>query len=113
MKEHKFLGTSLSSGVSVGMIVRLGLAVFTTLGGIALALVLLGITSTRASGVIETSTQATPWAVAFDNSNHVWVAEPGCDAEPDCLNAFQSYIGEYNRTNNTLVQNFLEPKGFS
>ena len=35
------------------------------------------------------------------------VAEPGCDAEPNCTANPPSYIGEYNRTNNTLVKNFL------
>jgi streptogramin lyase len=95
------------------MIVRLSLALLVTLGSIALAWMILGLTGARAAGAIETSTQATPWAVAFDKSSHVWVAEPGCDAEPNCTANPPSYIGEYNRTNNTLVKNFQVPTGFS
>src|SRR5260370_204388 len=95
------------------MIVRLSLALLVTLGSIALAWMILGLTSARAAGVIETPTQATPWAVAFDKSSHVWVAEPGCDAEPNCTSTFPSYIGQYNRTNGALVKNFKEPTGFS
>jgi virginiamycin B lyase len=66
-----------------------------------------------ASSVIETPTQTTPWGVAFDNSGHIWVAEPGCDPNPICQSAFPSYIGEYNTANDTLVQNYLQPSGFS
>ena len=46
--------------------------------------------TTFASSVIETPTQATPWGVAFDNSGHIWVAEPGCDLTPICQSAFPS-----------------------
>ena len=69
--------------------------------------------TTFASSVIETPTQATPWGVAFDKSGHIWVAEPGCDPGPICQSAFPSYIGEYNTANGTLVQNYLQPSGFS
>jgi virginiamycin B lyase len=61
----------------------------------------------------STPTQATPWGVAFDNSGHIWVAEPGCDLIPICQSAFPSSIGEYNTANSTLVQNYLQPSGFS
>src|SRR5713101_1559086 len=113
MKGQNFSVASRSSKLNVGMIVRLSLALLVTLGSIALAWMIFGLTSARAVGVIETPTQATPWAVAFDKSSHVWVAEPGCDAEPNCTTTFPSYIGKYNRTNGTLVKNFLEPTGFS
>ena len=68
---------------------------------------------TFASSVIETPTQATPWGIAFDKSGHIWVAEPGCDPKPICQSAFPSYIGEYTTSDFTLVQNYLEPSGFS
>src|SRR5216683_157526 len=113
MKGQNFSVASRSSKLNVGMIVRLSLALLVTLGSIALAWMILGLTSARAAGVIETPTQATPWAVAFDKSSHVWVAEPGCDAEPNCTTTFPSYIGQYNRTNGALVKNFKEPTGFS
>lgn len=113
MIGQNFSVASRSSKLDMGMIVRLSLALLVTLGSIALAWIILGLTGAHAAGVIETPTKATPWAVAFDKSSHVWVAEPGCDAEPNCQTAFPSYISEYNRTNNTLVKDFPEPTGFS
>src|SRR6266566_3905916 len=66
-----------------------------------------------ASSIIETPTLTTPFGIAFDNSGHIWVAEPGCDPNPVCQSAFPSAIGEYNTLNVTLVQNYLQPGGFS
>lgn len=66
-----------------------------------------------ASSVIETPTQTTPWGIAFDNSGHIWVAEPGCDPNPICQSVFPSFIGEYNTVDHTLVQDYLQPSGFS
>jgi virginiamycin B lyase len=82
-------------------------------GSIALSMTLLGTFAAFAAGVKETPTKANPWGVAFDNGGHVWVAEPGCDAEPNCLTTFQSYIGEYNRSDESLVKNYFEPSGYS
>src|SRR5258708_25746181 len=113
MKGQNISVASRSSKLDKGMIVRLSLALLVTLGSIALAWIMLGMTRAHAAGVIETPTQATPWAVAFDKSSHVWVAEPGCDAEPNCTTTFPSHIGEFNRTNDTLVKDFVEPTGFS
>ncbi len=113
MIGQNFSVASRSSKLDVGMIVRLSLALLVTLGSIALAWIILGLTGVHAAGVIETPTTALPWAVAFDKSSHVWVAEPGCDAEPNCQTAFPSNISEYNRTNDTLVKDFTEPSGFS
>src|SRR5579859_5949793 len=112
MNGQNFSVTSRSSKLDTGMIVRLSLALLVTLGSIALAWMILGLTGARAAGVVETPTQATPWAVAFDKSSHVWVAEPGCDAEPNCP-APPPYmgIGEYNRTNGALVKNLQVPTG--
>src|SRR5260221_11279871 len=112
MKDQNF-SASRSSKLDKGMVVRLSLALLVTLGSIALAWIMLGMTRAHAAGVIETPTSATPWAVAFDKSGHVWVAEPGCDAEPNCTTTFPSYIGKYNGTNGALLKNFLEPTGFS
>jgi virginiamycin B lyase len=112
MRKDSFLTTVRLSKAHVGMITRSGLAVFATLC-IGFAWLFVGNAGVKAAGLIETPTQATPWAVAFDNSGHVWVAEPGCDAEPNCVNPYPSYIGEYARKNNTLVKNFLQPQGYS
>jgi virginiamycin B lyase len=109
---HHFFGSSLSSIVNLGMIVRLILSILATLGSIALAWTTINPPRAQASGITETPTQANPWDVAIDTSGHVWVAEPGCDAEPNCPTTFPSYIGEY-RGSDTLLNNFLEPSGFS
>src|SRR5271157_5790430 len=105
MKECNVLTVSRSSKANVGIATRSGLALFAIIS-IGFAWLFVGITHVSATGIIETSTQATPWAVAFDKNGHVWVAEPGCDAEPHCSQSFPSYIGEYNTANNTLVKNF-------
>lgn len=112
MKRQYFSGISQSSAVNLGIIVRLILTLFATIGSVALAWSLLNSTQAHAAGVIETPTQANPWDLAFGRFGHVWVAEPGCDAEPYCLPAFPSYIGEYSSTD-TLLNNFLEPQGYS
>lgn len=111
-KGHNFLGNSQSSSVKMGMIVRLILSLLATLGSIALAWTVINPPRAQASGIIETPTQANPWDVAIDTFGRAWVAEPGCDAEPNCLTTFPSYIGEY-RGSDTLLNNFLEPSGFS
>lgn len=111
-KGQHFLGISQSSIVHLGMIVRLSLSLLATLGSIALAWTLINPSGAKASGIIETPTQTNPWAVTIDKYGHVWVAEPGCDAEPNCLTTFPSYIGEYSSSDKQLT-NFLEPPGFS
>ncbi|TMD43397.1 MAG: hypothetical protein E6I93_19535, partial [Chloroflexi bacterium] len=78
-----------------------------------MSMTLLGTFAAFAAGVKETPTKANPWGLVFDNTGHVWVAEPGCDAEPNCLTTFRSYIGEYNRSNESLVKNYFEPSGYS
>ena len=98
---------------NAGMITRVAVASLALLGSIVIGLVVMGTFQAFASVVKETPTQATPWGVAFDKSGHVWVAEPGCDAEPNCPKAFPSYIGEYAISNGSLVNNYLQPKGFS
>jgi virginiamycin B lyase len=80
---------------------------------IALAWTLVSYHTAHAAGIIETWTQTNPWGVALDANGHVWVAEPGCDASPTCATAFPSYLGEYNRSNNTFVTNYKQPAGFS
>src|SRR5258708_37582741 len=111
MKGQNFSVASRPSKLDKGMIVRLSLALLVTLESIALAWMILGLTSARAAGVIETPTQATPWAVAFDKSSHVWVAEPGCDAEPNCTTTLPSHIGDIEMTKHIHVQNIEEHTG--
>ena len=113
MKKHmKSLFTQSDSGKTRTR-KRVTIAFVSLVGSIALGLTLFGTFAALAAGVVETPTQANPWGLAFDTTGHVWVAEPGCDAEPNCLTTFPSYIGEYNRSNDSLVKNYLEPSGYS
>jgi len=112
MRTNDFLETSRSSVVSMVKAVKLCLSILAIIGTIALAWTFLDIGQAYASGIIETSTLTNPWAIAIDKSNNIWVAEPGCDAEPSCSSAFPSYIGEYNNSD-VLLNNYLEPSGYS
>ncbi len=100
-------------GRKAGMVARLLVTTLALSASIAISLTLLGAVQVHAAGVKETPTAANPWAVAFDSTGHIWVAEPGCDAQPTCLTTFPSYIGEFNRSDESLVKSYLEPKGYS
>ncbi|MGH2495807.1 MAG: virginiamycin B lyase family protein [Ktedonobacteraceae bacterium] len=113
MKEPVQRVSAQSNGRKRGIVIRATLAIVALTGSIALALTLLGTFSAFAAGVKETPTQANPWGVVLDKAGHIWVAEPGCDAEPNCLTTFPSYIGEYTRSSEALVKNYLEPTGYS
>ncbi|HKV57062.1 MAG TPA: hypothetical protein VJO32_02235, partial [Ktedonobacteraceae bacterium] len=113
MKEPVQRVPAQSNGRKRGIVIRAALTIVTLTGSIALALTLLGTFSAFAAGIRETPTQANPWGVALDKAGHIWVAEPGCDAEPNCLTTFPSYIGEYSRSSEALVKNYLEPSGYS
>ena len=102
MRENSFLTSLRPSKANVGMVTRSRVALLATLSLVLVSL-FVGLTQVSASGITETQTQATPWAIGFDKSGHVWVAEPGCDAEPKCGSSFSSYIGEYNGSNDTVV----------
>jgi virginiamycin B lyase len=112
MWRNDFLESSRSSTKNLGIFVRFSLSLLAIVGSMALGWTCLNISQAHASGIIETPTHATPWSISIDKSGHVWVAEPGCDAEPACAKAFPSYIGEYNNSN-TLIKDFLEPQGYS
>ena len=77
MRENSFLTSLRSSKANVRIITRSKAALFATLS-LVLASLFVGIAQVSAAGITETQTQATPWAVSFDKSGHVWVAEPGC-----------------------------------
>ena len=69
--------------------VRALLASLFTLSGIAFIGTLLNSAHPTAhaspSTMRETALPASlPWGLAFDKSNNVWVAEPGCDPAPAC-----------------------------
>src|SRR5215472_9534761 len=108
MKANNFWGTARARGVNVGMIVRIGLALVTLAGGLALAWTLLSShLGAYASGLVETSTSQEPWGVAFDKNGHVWVAEPACDPTPTCNPPLQSgLIGEFKTLDGSKVNEF-------
>lgn len=85
MNANNFWGMSRSSGVRVGMIVRLGLALAAVAGSLALAWTLLsshhGAQATSTANEIST-TSGTPWGVSVDSTGNVWVAEPNCLPSP-------------------------------
>jgi streptogramin lyase len=85
MKANNFWGKSRSSGVNVGMIVRLGLALAAVAGSLALTWALLsshqGAHATSSANEIST-TSGTPWGVSVDFHGNVWVAEPNCQPSP-------------------------------
>ena len=112
MRRNDFLETSRSSVVNTGKVVKLCLSILAIVGSVALTWTFLYIGQAHASGIIETPTQTNPWAIAIDKSSNIWVAEPGCDAEPSCSTAFPSYIGEY-KNSDVLLKNYLEPAGYS
>lgn len=84
MKTNNFWGMSRSSGVRVGMIVRLGLALAAVAGSLALAWTLLsshqGAQATSTANEISTMTK--PWGLSVDSTGNIWVAEPNCIPSP-------------------------------
>ncbi len=112
MKANNFWGTTRSSGISTGMIVRLGLALVALVGSLTLAWALLsGRGNAHASGVNTSSTSTNPWAIAFDKNSNAWVAEPGC--EPlSCPPPFpKGAIQQFNLLNGkpNLLKTFQPP----
>ncbi len=102
MKANNFWGMSRSSGVHVGMIVRLGLALAAVAGSLALAWTLLsshqGAHATSTANEIST-TAGTPWGVSVDSGGNVWVAEPNCLPTPPtgaCGPSNPGAIDEFN-----------------
>ncbi len=115
MKGNNYWGKARASHVNVGLIVRLSLALIATVGSAALAWVLLGShQGAHAAGYTEFSTATQPWGVTFDQSGHIWIAEPGCDASPVCtappvggaIEGFNTSNGAlYKSLTTTLAQN--------
>jgi streptogramin lyase len=107
MREKKFWGPSRSGGVRMGLVVRIGLVLLATVGSALLAWNLVGSHyGAHATGVNEYQTTENPWGVAFDNSGHIWVAEPACDASPVCGTPPQGIIAEYTMANGNKVSDY-------
>ncbi|HET8909900.1 MAG TPA: hypothetical protein VFN23_00450 [Ktedonobacteraceae bacterium] len=71
------------------------------------------IAASTTTKLIQTETAETPWGLALDTGNHIWIAEPGCDAAPVCASNFPGSIGEYDIRNASLIRNYSQPQGFA
>jgi streptogramin lyase len=117
MKANNFWGTARSPGVNTGMIVRIGLALVTLAGSLALAWTLLSShLSARATATINEAptTAGTPWGMTVDSLGHVWVAEPNCLPTPPtgaCGPSSPGAIDEFGLSNGipTKIKGFQAP----
>src|SRR5438128_1574604 len=113
MESNKSWGMRNVSGKKAHIIVRLCLAVFALVGGIAIAWTMFGphAQSYATSGITEYPTQTNPWGVTLDvTRGHVWVAEPGCDSSPVCSSPPPGLIGRYTLSNPAVgSKNFVPP----
>ncbi len=90
MNTRNFGGMARSSGINVGMIVRVTLATFAVVGSLVMVyLVMNKHDNARAAGTTVT-TLGQPWGEALDTQGHLWVAEQGTTAQPT------GYIGQFN-----------------
>src|SRR5437868_3585734 len=100
-----------------GLIVRMLLALLTTLVSVTFALVvLIGVHTNvhAATTIYEAGVPASdPWGLAFDNSGNILVAVPQCDPTPVCNTVVTGSIVEYTRqgfsNSSTPSQVFKEP----
>ncbi|HEX9134504.1 MAG TPA: hypothetical protein VF844_19625, partial [Ktedonobacteraceae bacterium] len=120
MKAHNFWGKSRSSGVKVGMIVRLGLVLAAVAASLALAWTLSSHQGAHATSTAnEISTIAgTPWGVSADSHGNVWVAEPNCQPTPPtgaCGPSNPGAIDEFNLSGGlpSRVQGKFAPAGMN
>jgi virginiamycin B lyase len=61
-----------------------------------------------------TPTRFNPWGIAIDQLHgFVWVAEPGCDMAPTCLQTFPAILGKYSLTDGSLLDEYQEPPNYS
>src|SRR6266571_181726 len=104
------------------VIVRVILALLSTIASVTLAWGLLGGSHQKAHATSPTINETTvpgidPWGLGFDNSGNVWVAEPGCDPTPICGSVKIGHITKYNRASFTsgagAAYDFVEPTGYS
>lgn len=121
MKANNFWGKSRSSGVNVGMIVRLGLALAAVAGSLALAWTLIsshqGAHATSTVNEIST-TVGKPWGMSVDSGGNVWVAEPNCLPSPPtgaCGPTGAGGIDEFNLSGGLphLVHGYTAPAGIN
>ncbi|HTK10024.1 MAG TPA: hypothetical protein VL485_22820 [Ktedonobacteraceae bacterium] len=69
---------------------------------------------TQSQTAVETPTEFDPWGIALDQHNgFVWVAEPGCDMAPTCVQTMTTVLGKFSLADGSRLEEYLEPPGFS
>src|SRR5690349_14555286 len=111
MEKTTFWGKQLSPGTSIAL--PIGLVVCVVMSSIVLAWTLVSVHSHKAAhaaGILTAQTKTNPWGIALDAiAQHLWIAEPGCDASPVCGSAPpQGAIGEYDSDLNK-INDFIPP----
>src|SRR5579875_1053769 len=101
--------TSATSARSLGLFIRMSIALLAILASGMLAWNILFTPHAYAISYTQAATATNPWAITFDTAGHLWVAEPACDASPVCGTPPAGVIGEYSVASDTLVQNFHPP----
>ncbi len=62
----------------------------------------------------QAATDAQPEGIALDyKRGFVWVAEPGCTANPKCQSIIPGNISQYALSDGNFIADFNEPSGFS
>jgi virginiamycin B lyase len=61
-----------------------------------------------------TPTRFNPWGLAIDQRNgSVWIAEPGCDMSPTCLQTTSTVLGKFSLADGSMLEEYLEPPKYS
>jgi len=106
--------------------VRIGLAFFCVLASLTLAITLVihlhqtaraaDNATTSVSPAVEYSVPSGtyPWGTTFDSNGNVWVALPGCDANPTCPTGTPpGQLAEFNPNSQSWVHTYTLPAGFT
>ena len=110
MKMNVFAHPQRHNNSKRTLFLRLALAAGVVLGAMAVALGVLyqhKDTAKAANNIQFSSTVDQPWGTYLDGSNHLWVAEPNCDASPVCTAPpGPGTIGEYDAATLNKIQDF-------
>ncbi len=118
IKYFMYRPLSLLTKQKMGIPLRVTIALFVTLTGIALAFVLSNNThhtAHAAAGALQqiSSSGGDPWGITTDRSGNEWVAQPGCDPNPICPSVNRGSIAQVDRASFAIVHTFQEPNGYS
>jgi hypothetical protein len=110
------------SRVTIGLIVRLSLALFSVLASIAtlqasgwggLGNHHFAAHASSTTSIREIFARQNPWGIALDKSSHVCLAQPKCNPTPLCTNTVQGVISEYSDPFFAWLNDYTEPAGYS